>query len=390
MSGPDAGRVIYLDNAATSFPKAPGVIEAMGAFLATTAGNPGRSGHALALGAQAVVTATRRGLATLLGAPDPSRVVFTANATDALNVALWGLLVAGDRVITTSVEHNAVARPLVALGDAGVQVTRVTCAPDGTLDPGDLERALRAGPARLVVLTHASNVTGTILPVAEAARLAHEHGALVLVDAAQTAGVLPLDVVAMGLDLVALPGHKGLLGPTGTGGLYVGPGIRLRPLRQGGTGTRSEEERQPEELPEALEAGTLNTVGIAGLGSALEYLAERGVAAIRAHEQALTGRLLDGLRAIPGVTVHGTGDAERQVATVSITLVGWEPVDLGAALDGSFGIAVRAGLQCAPLAHRTAGTWPRGTVRLSPGAFTTDDDIDQALRALRALAGAVA
>jgi selenocysteine lyase/cysteine desulfurase len=241
-----------------------------------------------------------------------------------------------------------------------------------------------------VVLTHASNVTGTILPIAEVARLAHEHGSLVLVDAAQTAGVLPLDVAALGLDLVALPGHKGLLGPTGTGGLYVGPGIRLRPLRQGGTGTRSEEDRQPEDLPEALEAGTLNTVGIAGLGAALAYLAERGIAAIRAHEQALTGRLLDGLREIPGLTVHGTGDAARQVVTVSITLAGWEPVDLAAALDSSFGIAVRAGLQCAPLAHRTVGTWPRGTVRLSPGAFTTDDDIDRALTALRALAAAVA
>jgi cysteine desulfurase family protein len=360
----------------------------MGGFLATSAGNPGRSGHALAVGAQAVVTATRRALATLLGAPDPSRVVFTANATDGLNLALWGLLTAGDRVITTSVEHNAVARPLVALGDIGVAVTRVPCAPDGTLDLADLERALRAGSVRLVALTHAGNVTGTILPIAEAARLAHDHGALILVDAAQTAGVLPLDVGAQGLDLVALPGHKGLLGPTGTGALYVGPAIRLRPQRQGGTGTRSEEERQPEELPEALEAGTLNTVGIAGLGAALAYVAGRGVADIRAHEQRLTGRLLDGLQTIPGVTVHGTGDAARQVATVSITMSGWEPVDLGAALDGSFGIAVRAGLHCAPLAHRTMGTLPHGTVRLSPGPFTTPDEIDEAVAALRALADA--
>ena len=390
MSGLDDGRVIYLDNAATSFPKAPGVIEAMGNFMATTAGNPGRSGHALALGAQAVVAATRRGLATLLGAPDPSRVIFTANATDALNQALWGLLAAGDRVITTSVEHNAVARPLVALGDIGVRVARVPCAPDGTLDPGDIERALRAGPTRLVALTHASNVTGTILPIVEVARLAHEHGALVLIDAAQTAGVLPLDVAAMGLDMVALPGHKGLLGPTGTGCLYVRAGIRLRPLRQGGTGTRSEEERQPEGLPEALEAGTLNTVGIAGLGASLAYLAGRGTADIRAHEQGLSARLLDGLRAISGLTLHGTGDAARQVATISISVAGWEPVDLGAALDGSFGIAARAGLQCAPLAHRTAGTWPMGTVRLSPGPFTTEGDIDAALAAVRALAGAVA
>jgi cysteine desulfurase family protein len=380
--------VIYLDNAATSFPKAPGVIEAIGAFLATTAGNPGRSGHALAVGAQAVVTATRRSLATLLGAPDPSRVVFTANATDALNVALWGLLVPGDRVVTTGMEHNAVARPLAALRDFGVDVTLVPCAPDGSLDLADLERALRAGATRLVALTHASNVTGTILPVAEAARLAHDHGALVLVDAAQTAGALPIDIAAMGLDLVALPGHKALLGPTGTGALVVGAGIRLRSLRQGGTGTRSEVERQPDDLPEALEAGTLNTVGIAGLGAALGYLSGRGVEAVHAHEQAITARLLDGLRGIAGLTAHGTGDAARQVATVSITLDGWEPVDLAAALDGSFGIAVRSGLHCAPAAHRTSGTWPHGTVRLSAGPFTTGDDIDGALAALRALAGA--
>jgi cysteine desulfurase / selenocysteine lyase len=388
MSGADGRAVIYLDNAATSFPKAPGVIEAISGFLATTAANPGRSGHALAMGAQAVVTSTRRGLAALLGAPDPSRVVFTANATDALNQALWGLLAAGDRVITTGVEHNAVARPLRALGDMGVEVTRLACARDGSLDLADLERELRTGTTRLVALTHASNVTGTILPVTDAARLAHEHGALVLIDAAQTAGVLPLDVVAMGIDLLAVPGHKGLLGPTGTGALVVGPGIRLRSLRQGGTGTRSEEERQPLELPEALEAGTLNTVGIAGLGAALAYLAERGVEAIRAHEEALTRRLIDGLTAIDGVTVHGPRDAARQVATVSISLAGWEPVDVGAALDGSFGVAVRTGLHCAPLAHRTIGTWPGGTVRLAPGPFTTEDEVDRALAAVAALAGA--
>ena len=380
--------MIYLDNAATSFPKAPGVVEAIGTFLGTTAGNPGRSGHALALGAQAMVSATRRALATILGVPDPSRVAFTANATDALNQALWGLLEAGDRVITTGMEHNAVARPLVALGDIGVTVTRVSCAPDGTLDLADLDHALRSGPARLVAMTHASNVTGTILPVAVAARLAHEHGALILVDAAQTAGVLPIDAVAMGLDMVAVPGHKALLGPTGTGGLYVGPGIRLRPLRQGGTGTRSEDERQPEDLPEGLEAGTLNTVGIAGLGAALAYLAGRGLESIRSGELALTARLIDGLRSVPGLTVHGTGDAASQVATVSFSLEGWEPADLGAVLDGSFGICVRAGLHCAPLAHRTIGTWPQGTVRLSPGPFTTGDEIDEAIVALGALAGA--
>jgi cysteine desulfurase/selenocysteine lyase len=300
------------------------------------------------------------------------------------------LLRPGDRAVTTSLEHNAVARPLHALAERGSEVTRVDCAPDGTLDLDDLDRALRRGPVRLVAMCHASNVVGTILPAREAARLAHEHGALFLLDAAQTAGVLPIDVIEMGIDLLAFPGHKALLGPTGTGGLYVAPGVRLSPLRQGGTGTRSEEEQQPGELPEALEAGTLNTVGIAGLGAALRYLAQRGQPAIRAHEVALTTRLLDGLKEIPGLRIHGTGDAARQVATVSLSLEDWEPVDVAAALDSSFGIAVRSGLHCAPLAHRTLGTFPRGTVRLSAGHFTTDHDVDQALAALRKLAGSTA
>jgi cysteine desulfurase/selenocysteine lyase len=378
--------VIYLDNAATSFPKPPAVAEAMSEFLARRAGNPGRSGHALAVAAQRVVSDTRRMLASLLGAPDPARIVLAQNATDALNLALWGLLRPGDRVVATELEHNAVARPLAALADRGVAVARVRCGPDGTLDLGDLERALKGAPTRLVAMIHASNVAGTILPAAEAARLAHEHGALFLLDAAQTAGALPIDVVRMGADLLAFPGHKALLGPTGTGGLYVAPAVKLAPLRQGGTGIRSDEERQPEELPEGLEAGTLNTVGIAGLGAALRYLSARGVADVRARETALTARLLSGLREIPSARVHGTGDARRQVGTVSLSLEGWEPVDLAAALEGSFAIAVRAGLHCAPLAHRTLGTYPGGTVRLSVGCFTTEEHVDRALSALRALA----
>ncbi len=237
--------MIYLDNAATSFPKPPAVGEAMSGFLAARAGNPGRSGHALAVAAQRVVWETRRLLASLFGVADPARVVFALNATDALNVALWGAVRPGDRVVTTALEHNAVARPLAALADRGVEVTRVPCGRDGTLDPDDLGRALEAGPARLVAMIHASNVAGTILPARDAAKIAHEHGALFLLDAAQTAGVLPIDVVEMGIDLLAFPGHKALLGPTGTGGLYVAPSVKLAPLRQGGTGTRSEEERQP-------------------------------------------------------------------------------------------------------------------------------------------------
>ena len=363
--------MIYLDHAATSHPKAPGVAEAMTRALAEAGGNPGRSAHALARAAQGVIDDARRRLAGLLGAPDPSRVVLTSGATEALNLALFGLLRPGDRALLTALEHNAVARPLAALAGRGVSVERVACGPDGTLDLGDLERALRAGPVRLVAMVHASNVSGAIQPAREAARLAHRHGALLLLDAAQTAGALPLDVRELEVDLLAVPGHKALRGPPGVGALWISSGVTVAPLRHGGTGVRSEEERMPEGLPEGLEAGTPNTIGLAGLAAALAHLAGRGVGAVRAHEQALTARLLDGLRELPGATLHGPADAGRQVAAVSLTLAGWEPVDLAAVLDGSFSIAARAGLHCAPAAHRTLGTFPAGTVRLSLGDSTT-------------------
>jgi cysteine desulfurase family protein len=377
--------VIYLDNAATSFPKPPEVAEAIQDFLTHKAGNPGRSGHSLALAADAVVAETRRSLASLFGFRDPSRLAFTLNATEALNLAMYGLLRPGNRVVTTSMEHNAVSRPLFALAERGVEVVSLPCASDGSLDLDDLDRELRSAPTRLVAMTHASNVCGTILPISGAADLAHRHGALLLVDAAQTAGVLPIDVTEQSIDLLAFPGHKGLLGPTGTGGLFVAPGVDLRPLRQGGTGTRSELLVQPNEMPYALEAGTVNTVGIAGLGAALRVLKATGVEAVRARESVIVARLLAGLQEIKGVTIHGLIDPAQRVAVVSVTLQGWEPIDVGAALDSAFGIAVRSGLHCAPLAHRTLGTFPRGTVRLAPGFSTTEEEIDQTLIALREL-----
>lgn len=379
--------MIYLDNAATSFPKPPEVAAAISDFLLTSAGNPGRSGHSLALAAQAVVAAGRRSLARLVGVADPERVAFALNGTDAVNQALWGLLGPGDRVVSTSMEHNAVARPLHALAGLGVDVVQVACAPDGTLDPTDVERELRAAPTRLLVMTHASNVCGALLPVAEVTRLAHQHGTLVLVDAAQTAGVIPLDVHQLGVDLLAAPGHKGLRGPTGTGLLYVAPEVRLRPLRQGGTGSASEQLAHPGEMPELLEAGTVNTVGIAGLAAAVEVLQRQGVDAVHARENTLTTRLLDGLFETPGVHIHGPSDPSQRVAVVSVSLDGWEPTDAAAALDASFDIAVRAGLHCAPLAHRTLGTYPAGTVRLSLGPLTTEDEIDRTLDAFRELSG---
>lgn len=375
----------YFDNAATTFPKPESVYLAMDSFLRTAAGNPGRGVHRLALAANDVIDGTRQLLARLFGAPDPARVVFAANATDALNLALHGLLQPGDHVVSSSMEHNAVVRPLSALVQRGVTVTWVPCAKDGSLDPGRLFAAM--GPAtRLVALTHASNVTGTILPIEEIGAGVRARDRLFLIDAAQTAGVLPIDVQAMNIDLLAFPGHKELLGPPGTGGLVVGERVRLRPIRQGGTGTRSEEEQQPTSLPEGFETGTLNSVGVAGLGAGVRFILETGIGRIRAHQKAVVQRLLRGLSTVPGLTIYGPCHADRQVGVVSVNLDRWEPTDLGVALDQDFEVAVRTGLHCAPLAHRTIGTFPTGTVRLSPGYFTTFEDVDWVITALERLA----
>jgi cysteine desulfurase/selenocysteine lyase len=376
--------MVYFDNAATTFPKPESVYVAMDAFLRTSAGNPGRGVHRLALAANEVIEETRALVAGLFHAPDPARMVFAANATDALNLALHGVLEPGDHVVTSSMEHNAVVRPLSALAERGVRVTCVPCAKDGSLDPERVFAAMGDG-TRMVALTHASNVTGTVMPIAEIGAGVRERGALFLVDAAQTAGALPIDVEAMQIDLLAFPGHKELLGPPGTGGLIVGERVSLKPIRQGGTGTRSEEVWQPTGFPEGYETGTLNSVGVAGLGAGVRFVLDTGVDRIRAHQKMVIQGLLEGLSRVPGVTLYSPGDVERQVGVVSITLQGWEPMDLGVALDQDFEVAVRCGLHCAPLAHRTIGTFPTGTVRLSPGYFTTLEEVDWVMGAVKEL-----
>jgi len=375
----------YFDNAATTFPKPESVYRAMDQFFRTSAGNPGRGTHRLALAAGEVIDETRQLLARLFHAPDPVRVIFTASTTDALNLALHGLLKPGDHVVTSSMEHNAVVRPLCALEEQGVMVTCVPCAADGSLNPEEVLAAMRP-ETRLVVIIHASNVTGTILPIEAIGAQVRQRDALLLVDAAQTAGVLPIDVQAMNIDLLAFPGHKGLFGAPGTGGLVVGERAHLHPIRQGGTGTHSEQEKQPTELPEGFETGTLNSVGIAGLGAGVRFVLEQGVEQIHAHESAVMRRLLDGLSTIPGLTIYGPADIERQVGVVSVCLANWEPMDVGVALDQDYDIAVRTGLHCAPAAHRTIGTFPTGTVRLSPGYFTTFEDVERVITALDYLA----
>jgi cysteine desulfurase family protein len=344
-----------------------------------------------------IVYDAREAVAELFNAADPLRVIFTLNATHAINIALTGLLWPGDRVVTSSMEHNAVMRPLrglektqkspVATRDRASDTPGITLAiipgrRDGTLDLAEAERLITPG-TRLVVLNHASNVCGTIQPVAEVAAIAQRAGALLLVDAAQTAGVLPIDVQAIGIDLLAFTGHKGLLGPPGTGGLVLGAGVDARqiaPFMRGGTGSRSESEEQPEDLPDKFEAGTPNGVGIAGLGAGVRWVLGRGVGAIRAHEVALAQALIAGLAAIPGVTVHGLLDAELCTATISFTAAGRRVSEIGWRLDAEHGVLSRVGLHCAPASHRTLGTFPEGTVRFAPGIFTTLDDVQAAVR----------
>jgi cysteine desulfurase family protein len=388
-----ADGIIYLDHAATSFPKAPGVAAAMTAWLRDRAVNPGRSGYDLARDAAACVDELRRRLDRFFNNParDPDRCVFTANATDALNLALSGLCRPGDHVVTTALEHNSVLRPLHMLGARHrITVTVVPCDGAGRVDPDDVARALRP-ESRLAVLNHASNVCGAVQAVADVAAACRARGVPVLLDAAQSAGVLPVDMTALGVDLVAFTGHKGLLGPTGTGGLVVGPGPDVRSTRWGGTGIRSAERSHPTDWPYRLEAGTLNTVGLAGLAAALDWLEERGPAALADHERALADRFLAGCREITGLRVVGMGGPRPEalgparLAVVSLLLAGRDPHEVGEFLDADHGLAVRTGLHCAPLCHEALGTAPGGTVRFSFGPFNTTDQVDRAVAALHTL-----
>ncbi len=380
--------MIYLDYAATSWPKPPQVLAAMVDFLERAGGNPGRSGHRLSIAAGRVINEAREAVAACFGADDPLRVIFTPNVTYALNIALQALLQPGDRVVTTGIEHNSVMRPLREMAKAGLDLVVAPCDHTGALDL-DVLRQLVTPDTRLVVANHASNVVGTILPAGEIAAIAHQAGALFMLDAAQTAGVLPIDVVALGVDLFAFTGHKGLQGPPGTGGLILGERVdvdAMRPVFAGGTGSRSEREEQPEILPDKFEVGTPNGVGIAGLAAGVRYVMAHGIAAIRADELALTQQLCQGLAAIPGVRVYGPADPAARTATVSVTLAGRSVSEVGWRLDDEYEILTRVGLHCSPATHRTIGTFPEGTVRLAPGLATTPADIDATLHALRTIA----
>jgi cysteine desulfurase family protein len=323
-------------------------------------------------------------LADLFHVDDPSRIVFTKNVTEALNVAIRALLRPGDHVVTTGVEHNSVMRPLRHLESQGVKLTIVPCSHGGMPDLNRLGSALQA-PTRLVVATHASNVIGNVLPLEAIISLAHRAGVPVLVDAAQTAGAYPIDVSAMEIDLLAFTGHKSLYGPTGTGGLCFGSEIDLEPLIRGGTGSASELEVQPEFLPDRLESGTLNMVGIAGLSAGVQFILEHGVEAIQNHERDLTHRFLQGVSHLPGVTIYGPQTVEQKIGVVSFNVEGASSSDVGLILDHTFNIMCRIGLHCAPAAHSTIGTYPSGTVRFAWSYFTTSDEIDAGVDALKTI-----
>ncbi|HAI13653.1 MAG TPA: cysteine desulfurase [Phycisphaerales bacterium] len=391
--------MIYFDNAATSFPKAPTVTAAMTKFIAEDAANPGRAGHRMAVRAEEMVDNVRLKLSRLFNAQAHERMIFTLNGTDALNMGIKGLL-GGKRssdpvphVITTVLEHNSVSRPLQSMADAGViELTRVECDDEGFVTVDAVEAAIRPNTT-LVVMTHCSNVLGTIQDITAIGKLVRNRDLLFFVDAAQTAGVVPIDIQAMNIDLLAFPGHKSLLGPTGTGALYVGSRCPLpqldqfNPWREGGTGGDSATPTQPPIWPYYLEGGTPNTVGIAGLSAGIDYVLEKGMDSIREHEQQMVQKIIDRFAKDERFTIYGSLDATRRVGTLCLNIKGYEPADVGTILDDSFDIAVRPGLHCAPYAHKQVGTFPAGSVRISPGAFNTNEELDQLLDALDQIAG---
>ncbi len=374
--------MVYLDNSATSHPKPLEVIQAMNDYMLNVGANSGRSGHRLAISASRIVYNAREEIAKLFNIGDPLRIIWTLNATESINIALQGVLKPGDHVITTSMEHNSVMRPLRALEKEGVHITVVKCSIDGFVDPSDIESAVNR-KTKMIVINHASNVIGSIQPVEDIDSIAKEYGLLFMLDTAQSAGAYPIDVQKANIDLLAFTGHKSLYGPVGTGGLFISDKVNIRPLKYGGTGSRSEEEYQPEFLPDKFESGTLNIVGIAGLGAGVKYIMEKGVENIRKQECELTQKLIDGLNCIPKVKVYGDLDANKRVGVVSFNIEGISPSEVALCLDEKFGILCRASLHCAPSAHKTIGTFPKGTVRLSLGIFNTDDDVNFVTDAVR-------
>ncbi|MDY0041703.1 MAG: aminotransferase class V-fold PLP-dependent enzyme, partial [Desulforhabdus sp.] len=373
---------VYLDNAATSYPKPKSVYRMVDHALRNVGASPGRGSYRQSREASAMVEAARNKVARLFDIPRAEQVFFTKNATESINIVLKGWLRPGDRVVISSMEHNSVIRPLRRLSEGGVEVEIVQCNANGHLEPEALQKHL-SPPPRLIVLVHASNVNGALQPVAEIANLCSEHDVPLLLDAAQTGGIQPISASGLNLGMLACSGHKGLLGPPGIGILYIRPGLSVSPLIEGGTGSRSEQDFQPELCPDRYESGTPNLPGIAALAAGIEFIQEKGIAAIREHELRLATLLEKKMAELPAVRVYAP--EVRGSSAVSFTVEGINPADLGYLLDQGFDIAVRTGLHCAPMAHQTLGTFPEGTVRVSPGYFTTETDIVVFLSAMQRL-----
>ncbi len=376
--------MIYLDNAATTLKKPDSVYAAVLEAMRTL-GNSARGVHAQALSAARTVYETREKIAAFFGCAEASHVMFTQNATQALNTALFGLFLPGDHVITTDLEHNSVLRPLYRLSrEQGVRLDFVPADRNGNIDDADFERLLRP-ETKAIVTTHASNLTGNLLDISAVGKFALDHGLLYIVDASQTAGSFPIDMQKQNFSVLCFTGHKGLMGPQGTGGLCVGEGVKIRPFMVGGTGVHSYSETHPDKYPEALEAGTLNAHGLAGLSAAVDFINETGIGDIHRYETALMRRFHKGISSVSGVTVYGdfSGDRAPIVALNINDLDSSEAADI---LSQDFDIAVRAGAHCAPRMHRALGTESRGAVRFSLGWFNTMEEIDAAIDAVRSIA----
>ncbi len=384
MTGPDTNtKTIYLDNAATSWPKPLAVVEAVTRFLVYCGGSSGRAGHRASRDAEQIVFTARTHIAKMLGVDDPHRVAACFNGTDALNIAIKGTLSEGDHVVCTAIDHNSVSRPLEAMAERGfITLTRIPVGENGCIDSADVGSAMTPA-TKLVTVCHASNVTGVIQPVVEVGKIVREHEAFFLVDAAQTAGVLSLNVEECKADLVAFPCHKSLLGPPGLGALYAGPRTNLRPFREGGTGADSENPVQPSELPTRLEAGSTNVAGWAGLCAAMAQLEPEKTLE---HERGLLSQLTDSIANVEGIHLVGNPDHRQRVGVMCVNVDGYSPQEVAAILDESFDVAVRPGLHCAPYMHRALGTFPDGAVRIAPGPFTTSDQIARVSEALSQIA----
>lgn len=373
--------MIYLDNAATTFPKPSTVYDKINEAMTNYGANPGRSGHDLALKASRGIYDTRELLAAFFNVDNPFNMIFTFNATESLNIAIKGVLKPGDHVITTSMEHNSVLRPIKHLERYGIENTIVWADNKGRIRAEQIEKAIKSN-TKLIVTTHVSNLTGTILPIKEIAKVAENNGILYLLDAAQSAGVFSIDLKGINIDMMAFPGHKGLLGPQGTGGLYIREGLIIEELIQGGTGSASGSLIQPELMPDKFESGTPNAPGIIGLGEGIKYINTVGIDSIRIHEENLMDKLMEEISKINNIIMYGPLNTSEQGGVLSINFKDVDSSTTAYLLNEEFGICVRPGLHCAPLAHETLGTLNQGAVRLSVGPFNTEEDIDQVILAL--------